>query len=600
MSDERRTHPSRRTILKGVGAAGAAALPFSATVASGATVDDALDTSSDDLQEVLVVFEDNADVDRLRHLALEAGYHKFEMLPIGYTKLTGSQIETVADWPEARFVEANREIDYHNDDARATTGAETVQSDLGYTGESVHAAVIDTGVDGDHPDLADDLVAHYRFVNPLTNDGPWIEAGSADTDDNGHGTHTSGSVTASGKQSDGQFRGMAPDADLTVYSMGATLFIVNAALAFDHLVARKRAGETDVQAVSNSYGSASADDFDPDLSINVASWHAFQADILPLFSAGNSGEACETPAEENCWTAYNTLNDYAKAPYVLGVGATRDDKHVTEFSSRGRRPSYDGTTNYDRKTALSNFRLAREPPRSDNVVDEGSRSGTVGPTGTGSEYEEWQAPSNAGFVEAELSWTPENEDVDLYLHEESRDGEVVASGATLQNPETLSGVVEGDSTYYFEIRPFANVSADYTLSFTAYQGSSRDVGPIGLYRVGVAAPGNRVMSTMAPSDPLQGVNPDDRPYYARISGTSMSCPVTAGAAVLTIDAYQQNNDGTPASIDVLNTVETTAEDVHEEYAPWNAGAGFVDVLDAVERAETGTWGTFGSVDLTDY
>jgi serine protease AprX len=608
-----KTGLNRRTFLKATGAAGVASLlPASGTAAAktDSTIDGALDTTTDALQEALVVFDSNDDVDRLRHLDLDSGYHKFEVLPIGYTKLTGDQIETVADWAEVRYVEANKELEYHNDDARATTRANAVQSDLGYTGESAHSVVIDTGVDGDHPDLVDNLVRNWRYVNPLssTEDTTWIDAGEADTDDNGHGTHTSGSVAGDGTQSDGEFRGMAPDADLTVYSAGLTLLVVKPVAAFDHMLARKRAGETEVQVVSNSWGSTGGDDFNPDAAVNVATWEAFNEGILPVFSAGNSGESCNTLGTD-CWTNYNSLNPYATAPHVLGVAATHDDKTVTDFSSRGRRPSYDGETNYKRKKALDNLYEYHAADKTETQVDSGSFAGTVGPgaqdAGAGeSEFHQWDAPSKAGYVEASLSWTPSEEDIDFYLREGSEDGNVVASGASLNEPEELAGAIEGGTTYYFEVRPYANVAADYTVEFTAYQGIKRNVTPLGVYRNGVGTPGNYVMSTLAPEDPLQGYaagtgHEDTLLWYGRISGTSMSCPVTAGAATLVVDAYRQNSGESPDPIDVLNTLEAEAEDVHDSYTPWNIGAGFVDAYDAVARAADGNLASFGEVKLVE-
>ncbi|WP_435159024.1 S8 family serine peptidase [Haladaptatus sp. DFWS20] len=587
----------RRTFIQTTGAAGAATmLPFSGTAAAADThriIDDSFNLNVSGLKEALVVFSSTNQVDRLRHLDLANGYHKFEVLPIGYTELTSTQIRTVADWPEVRYVQKNVELEYYNDDAREATKAGSVQSNLGYTGASVHSVVIDSGVDGDHPDLEDDLVANWRYVNPLSSseDTTWKNVGSLDSDDNGHGTHCSGSITGSGKESDGQYKGMAPDADLTVYSAGLTLLIVKPVAAYDHLLARQQAGDVDVQVVSNSWGGGDGTDFNPDDAVNVATWHAYNKGILPVFAASNSGPST------------NTLNQYATAPHVLGVAATKDDKTVTDFSSRGRTPSYDGPTNYDRKKALRNLEEYYAADKTETQVDSGSYSGTV--TATTSEYHRWDAPKKAGYVDARLSWTPSAEDVDFYLHEESTDGRVVASGATLNEPEELAATIDGGTTYYFEIRPFADVAADYTVEFTAYEGIKRNVTPTGIYRPGVAAPGNYVMSTLAPEDPLQAYaagteHQDTEVYYGAISGTSMSCPVTAGIATLVVDAYQQNFGESPDPIDVLNTIEMEAEDVHDSYTPWNVGAGFVDAYDAVKRAESGDWGTFGTVKLADY
>ena len=487
---------TRRTALKALG--GASLLPLGAgtgaasTASTTGTIDDAFDLSASGLQEALVVFADDADPARLGTLDLESGFHAFEVLPVGYAELTADQLETVADWDSVRYVEQNRELELHNDDAREVTGAGTVQSDLGYDGESVHAVVIDTGIDGDHPDLASSLVANYQWAgDPLETSGTlWVEVGSADSDELGHGTHCAGSIGGDGSASDGQFKGMAPKADLTGYSTSAGAYLIKAVAAYDHMLANGD-GET-YQVVSNSYGTTSGDDFNPDGALEVATWYAFEEGILPVFSASNSGE------DDLGNPQTNMLNNYAKAPHVLGVAATQDDKTVTDFSSRGRTPEYDAGgegAHYDRATAFENLRA-------------------------------------------------------YYAHEN------------------------------FE-------------------------GPHGVYRVGVGAPGNYVVSTLSEEDPLQGYaagteHQDTRVYYGALSGTSMSCPVTSGVASLVIDAYRQTHGAYPDPIDVLNTLEATAYEAHESYTPWDMGAGFVDAETAVQRAESGDLAGFGDVELTDY
>jgi subtilisin family serine protease len=53
-------------------------------------------------------------------------------------------------------------------------------------GEGVTVAVLDTGCDLDHPDLADNLLPGFNFINPRKK--PW--------DDNEHGTHVTGIICA--------------------------------------------------------------------------------------------------------------------------------------------------------------------------------------------------------------------------------------------------------------------------------------------------------------------------------------------------------------------------------------------------------------------
>ncbi|WP_338727030.1 S8 family serine peptidase [Haladaptatus sp. DJG-WS-42] len=585
---------SRRSVLKATGAAGAATLvPFTGSgFAQTPTIDTGLDTTSTELQEVLVVFDDPANVDLLAQFDLAEGHFAFEVLPIAYTKLTGDQIATLGEIPAVRYVQANEQLDYHNEDSREATGADIVQENLFYTGETAHSVVIDSGIDGDHPDHQTNLQHNWRYTDPLDSGTMWVDAGPADTDDNGHGTHTSGSVAGDGTASGGQYKGMAPDAKLTVYSAGATLLIVQAVGAYDHLLSRVEQGKTDVQIVSNSYGSSSPDDFVPSDALNVATWEAFQRGILPIFSAGNDG-----PGED-------TLNNYSKAPHVLSVAATKDDKSVTDFSSRGRFADYDGGgegAQYDRELALSNLtdyfdaNLADQP-----VLAEATFTGTVGPgssdAGVGDAvYQEWTAPEKAGYVEADVSWTPPGQDLDIYLHQGAEDGPVVASGASLDNPEHVAGAVTGGETYYFEIVPYANLTASWTIDLTAREAppkGQQPEGPFGIYRNGVGANGSLVMSTLSPDDPLQAYastgDPNEQDaeiWYGKISGTSMSCPVTAGVATLVVDAYYQTHGEYPDPLDVLLIMEASAKDVRGGYNPANIGAGFVDAVGAVTLAE---------------
>ncbi|UPW02219.1 S8 family serine peptidase [Halorussus gelatinilyticus] len=473
----------RRAFLKTTGVTGVATtLPLSGTAAADddTIIDDGFDLTLDVLREALVVFDSRDDVDRLADLDLVNGYYEFDVLPIGYTELYADQIRDIASWDSVRFVRKNVELDYYNDDGREVTGVSKVQSDFGYEGDGVHTAVIDSGVDGDHPDLQDQLVNNFQWVgNPLGSPTLWADAGIADTDGGGHGTHCSGTIAGDGSASDGQFRGMAPNADLTVYAGGAVLVVLKTAAAYDHILKRVRDGSTDVKIVSNSYGSSNGSAFNPDNALNTATWKAYQEGLLSVFAAGNSGPGT------------NTLNQYAKAPQVLGVAATNDQKEVTNFSSRGRKQDSTNTPdNWNRQTALDNLA---------SYYETGSASG-----------------------------------------------------------------------------------------------------PLGVYRPGIGAPGNAIVSTMSPDDALQSQSPDDgRLYYATISGTSMACPMTAGIATLVVDAYRQNNSGDIGPLELLNAINAESDEVYDSYTPYNVGSGFVDADAAVTRVENGNLASFGDVTLVN-
>jgi len=109
--------------------------------------------------------------------------------------------------------------------AKQMTGADVAQSELGLTGRGIRIAVMDTGVDYNHPDLGGcfgpgcRVVSGYDFVgdaydaNPANPTYNPVPAPDPDPDDcNGHGTHVAGIATANG-----QVKGVAPGATVLAY-----------------------------------------------------------------------------------------------------------------------------------------------------------------------------------------------------------------------------------------------------------------------------------------------------------------------------------------------------------------------------------------------
>ena len=81
---------------------------------------------------------------------------------------------------------------------------------LGITGDGVTVAVLDTGIDTDHPDLSDDLLAQYCFTDGACPPSNSNEGTSAE-DGEGHGTSVSGIITSKGTVAP---LGVAPDAGI--------------------------------------------------------------------------------------------------------------------------------------------------------------------------------------------------------------------------------------------------------------------------------------------------------------------------------------------------------------------------------------------------
>ena len=105
--------------------------------------------------------------------------------------------------------------------------------DLGVSGEGVVIAMVDTGVDNEHPGLNEKFVAGYDAVCYVHSDplcvaaGGRVEDGTFDPDDgNQHGTACMGMASATGLDASGaqtEFYGSAPDAALVDVRIGTDL-----------------------------------------------------------------------------------------------------------------------------------------------------------------------------------------------------------------------------------------------------------------------------------------------------------------------------------------------------------------------------------------
>jgi len=95
-------------------------------------------------------------------------------------------------------------------------GADVVHAQ-GFTGVGVKVAVLDTGVDTNHPDISDDIIAQQCFcdTHPSPQLGGCCPGGAGQSssaeDDEGHGTAVSGIITSGGVNAG---LGVAPDAEI--------------------------------------------------------------------------------------------------------------------------------------------------------------------------------------------------------------------------------------------------------------------------------------------------------------------------------------------------------------------------------------------------
>ncbi|MBI2953199.1 MAG: S8 family serine peptidase [Chloroflexi bacterium] len=177
----------------------------------------------------------------------------------------------------------------------------------GNNGAGVKVAVIDTGVDYGHPELAANYAGGYDFVN-----------GDADPrDDNGHGTHVAGTIAA---QRDGVgVVGVAPGA--RVYAL--KVLDAGGGGSYENVIAALEwAVDHGIQVTNNSYGSSG----DPGTLVKDAFDNAYAAGILNVAAAGNSGN----PPGKGDNVIYP-----ARYASVIAVAATSSNDSRASFSSTG-------------------------------------------------------------------------------------------------------------------------------------------------------------------------------------------------------------------------------------------------------------------------
>jgi len=204
----------------------------------------------------------------------------------------------------------------------------------GLTGEGVTVAVVDSGCDASHPDLADHVTHNVKLVSgEYANIRPQpqntivvpIEEGPYQNTDlgSGHGTHVAGIIAADGTTSP-EHLGVAPEADLVCLAIGEVLFTTAVVTAYDYLVAQPDMWGVDV--INNSWGNLYAQ-YDPRNPVAVAPKAAVDNGAVVVFAAGNSGDG----------DGEATLNPFSQTPWVVSVAASTLDHQRGGFSSNGFR-----------------------------------------------------------------------------------------------------------------------------------------------------------------------------------------------------------------------------------------------------------------------
>jgi subtilisin family serine protease len=191
----------------------------------------------------------------------------------------------------------------------------------GTTGSGVTVAILDSGVAAD-PDLVQPtnrILASVNFADERLTSDP-----------GGHGTHVAGIVAGNGVRSQGQFVGVAPEAnivDVRVLSSTGSGRISSVVRGIEWVLAHRTA--YNIRVLNLSFGAPASTSYRTD-PMSAAIEIAWRRGLVVVVAAGNGGPGRDTVASPGI------------DPYAITVGATDDngtaargDDTLAPFSSWG-------------------------------------------------------------------------------------------------------------------------------------------------------------------------------------------------------------------------------------------------------------------------
>lgn len=196
--------------------------------------------------------------------------------------------------------------------------------DEGVTGSERIVAVVDTGVDYTHPDLADNMW-HNEHQPVLEGEyGFDFNAGDDDPmDEHGHGTHCAGIIGACGNNGTGisgvnqNIRIMA----LRILNEQGSAYLSHELAAYHYINIALDLGEP-VAAINNSWGGGEESRIFRELVDTVG-----EKGAITVCAAGNDGSDNDEDPQ------YPANID---SPYLISVAATREDGELVSFSNYGK------------------------------------------------------------------------------------------------------------------------------------------------------------------------------------------------------------------------------------------------------------------------
>ena len=267
---------------------------------------------TDSKTKVLIAFKEMPGP-KEKSLVLQHGgtiKHTYSLVPAVAASLPQATIDALSHHPLIACIEPDVKV-YALGELSDTWGVNRIGAGIvhegGNIGTGVNIAVIDSGIDYNHPDLDANYAGGYDFANKDTNP----------MDDNGHGTHVAGTI---GAEANGAgVIGVAPG--VKIYAL-KVLDADGSGYFSDIIAALEWCINHNIDITNNSYGSSS----DPGETVKLAFDKAYDAGILNVSAAGNTGNRSGNGDNVSYPARYSS---------VIAVAATDSNDKRANFSSTG-------------------------------------------------------------------------------------------------------------------------------------------------------------------------------------------------------------------------------------------------------------------------
>lgn len=445
--------------------------------------------------------------------------------------------------------------------ALAMTGADIAQNEMGLDGSGIRVAIMDTGVDIDHPDFGGSgvpgttpfptarIVAGYDFVGDAFNADPTsagynpVPAPNDVPDDcNGHGTHVAGIVGA-----DGTVTGVAPKVSLGAYRVFGCEGSTTADIM---LLAMERAFDDEMDVLNMSIGAAYQW---PEYPTARAASRLVDRGMVVVASIGNSGA-----------NGVYAAGAPGVGEKVIGV-ASFDNTHANlsmfTVSPDDMPIGYSGTTGAPPAPRSGSLPMVR----TGSVASTDDACAALVPGSLAGHAALIRRGTCSFHIKASNAQAAGAAAVVLYNNAPGRFGALVSGPEPILVPVVVISGEDGalidsrlaggpvEMTWTNEVLSQPNPTGGLISSFSSY-GLAPDLS----LKPDIGAPGGLVYSTY----------PLEIGGFTNISGTSMAAPHVAGAAALYLQAVPGENPRHMRTI-LQNTASPK---------PWwgNPGAGLLD------------------------